>query len=335
MRASDLTPRAFRPIAGIAVLALSLTACSKVTAPVRSDAERMSAASAKAADPAPAAANGGGGSFYPLEIGNRWSFDHSFAVYLDPDDGPPGPVVGIEDTRVRDIVCVENLAGRTYAVERHRDGSAPEWWLRQRQDEAGLYELDFDVATPPACTGVTGRRIFDAEAAAARRSEQAWAAIASKLANPAHQAAYRAAWDRLQARASAIRQALGTGPGIPRAAAGGGVEPGEITRLKYPLHPGARWVIRADPRFESVVEGAEALDLAVGHLPAWRIRIENEFLGPADHAHVWYGTSGYLKLVVHFEVEATDPDGRIGVLIVDESEVLTDLALGGGRFSTP
>ena len=112
------------------------------------------------------------------------------------------------------------------------------------------------------------------------------------------------------------------------------MESGEITRLEYPLHPGAQWVIRADPRFESIVEGAEVLDLAVGHVPGWRIRIESVLFGPDDRVHIWYGRGGFLKLEAYFEGIATDPGGnRLGRLISEESEVLTEVSLSGGRFA--
>jgi len=206
-------------------------------------------------------------------------------------------------------------------------------WVRYRQDGAGLYEADVESQLPPVCAGVTGRQTLDAEGVETPPGEAAWAGVEARLSDPAKQVAYRAAWERVQARASVLRQALGTARGIPRAA-GGGVEPGEITRLEYPLHPGARWVIRADPRFESIVEGAEVLNLAVGHVPGWRIRIDSVFLGQDDRVHVWYGRSGFLKLVAHFEGVATDASGNpIGRVISDESEVLTELALGGGRFA--
>ena len=69
-------------------------------------------------------------------------------------------------------------------------------------------------------------------------------------------------------------------------------------------------------------------------MSAWSIRISSELSGPDDHVHVWYGRAGFLKLVAHFESDATDPDGNvIGRFIADESEDLLELALDGGRFS--
>ncbi len=114
------------------------------------------------------------------------------------------------------------------------------------------------------------------------------------------------------------------------------MESNEITRLGYPLRPGASWVIRADPYFDSAVEGAEVLDLAVGRVPAWRIRIGVQGLGPDDQVHLWCGRSGFLKLAVHIEDQFLDPNRNlIGRLIYEDNEQLVGLSLRRGRFATP
>jgi hypothetical protein len=339
MRTSDLSPRASGPLAGIALLALVLSGCGRTAAPVAPAAERVPESALRAELAGAGGLAQGGQSanlFYPLDLGNHWGYEHDLSVYVIPDGGPPGPAFGLSDRRDRDLVCIEQLAGRSYVVERESYPGGLFSWVRYRQDGAGLYEADINISLPPACARAraTGRQKFEAEGVATLPGEAAWAGVEAKLADPAQQVAYRAAWERVQARASAIRQALWTGPGIPRAAAGGGVEPGEITRLEYPLHPGAHWVIRADPRFESIVEGAEVLDLAAGHVPGWRIRIETDLLGPNDRIHIWFGCSGLLKLAAHLEGVATDPGGNpIGRVISEESEVLTELSLGTGRFA--
>lgn len=338
MYSSDISPRASGPLAGIALLALALSGCGKTVAPVAPAVARVPESALRAELAGAGGLAQGGRSvnlFYPLALGNHWGYEHVLTVYVIPEGGPPGPAFGESDRRVRDIVCIEQRAGRRYFVERESfPGSQLSWWVRYRQDRAGLYEADFDVTLPPACSGISGRRTFDAEAVVARKGEAAWVAIAPKIADPARQLAYRATWERVQARASSIARALGTEPWIPAAAARGGVRTGEITRLQYPLHPGAHWVIRADPLFESTVEGLEVLDLAIGKVPGWRIRIESGLLGPYDHAHLWFGRSGLLKLVIHAEGVATDQNGNpYGRVISDESELLTDVTLDRGRFA--
>jgi hypothetical protein len=337
MRTSDLSLRVSSLSAGIALLALALSGCGRTAAPVSPAAGREPESALRAGIAGAGGLAQGGHSanlFYPLDLGNHWGYDHALGLYTIPIGGPPGPVFGLNDRHNFDIVCIEQLAGRSYFIERESFPGGVSIWSRIRQDGAGLYEADVAVTLPPTCAAEAGRQKLDAEGMSTRAGEAAWAGVAARLADPAKQAAYRAAWERIQTRAAEVRRALGVEPGLPRAAAGGGVEPGEITRLEYPLHPGAHWVIRADPRFESIVEAAEVLDLAVGHVAGWRIRIETEFLGPDDRVHVWYGRSGLLKLEAHFEGVATDPDGNpIGRVISDESDVLTDLSLSGGRFA--
>jgi hypothetical protein len=273
--------------------------------------------------------------FYPLEPGNHWGYDHSFSIYIIPTGGPPGPAFGQNDRVLRDLVCIEHRLSSTYTVEQVQYEGAPPWWVRYRQDGSGLFEADVDVTIPPSCAAA-GRRVFDARTAQARPGEGAWAAVAATIGSPSREMAYRAAWERIQTRASALRRVLGNERSILGPQAGGGVGPNEITRLEYPLHPGAHWVIREDPRFESTVEGAETLDLAVGSLPGWRIRVGSDVFGAHDSVHLWYGRSGYLRLVAHLEGIATDEQGNpIGVVVADESEVLTELSLNGGRFAAP
>ena len=335
MRESNLSPRAAVPLA-IAIFALAAAGCGKAPAPIAPASEptpALSIGAGSAGTEAQVESSASGNSFYPLQIGNEWSYDHALSIVTIPIGGPPDPVILQTDRRTRDIVCVENLGGNDYFVERTYYPSPPEFtWVRLREDRDGLFEADIPTTQPPGCSAPAGRPRFDGGAVAPRSDEEVWTAIAARV--PAFaRAAYREAWDGIEARASAIRRALGTGPARPRTEAVGA---GEITRLEYPLHPGASWVIRADPRFESTVERAEALDLAVGHVPAWRIRIDIDGLGARDRVHVWYSRSGFLKSDVHLEAEATDTSGNpIGQVIFEESEELVALSLNRGRFAAP
>ena len=312
-------------LAALAIIALTLAGCGRApTAPASgpdSNALRAGLTSpGAAAHDAPEAA-----LFYPLQLGNHWAYDFLFRVAVVPFSGTPSVFV-VREQHERDLTCIEELAGRSYVIERTSFPGGVDW-VPYRQDGAGLYESD--VPARP-CSGGTGRQKLDMDAT--RSDEAAWAGVEAKIADPAKRAAYRAAWDRMEARSIAIRRALGIELESRRATGGAGA--GEITRLQYPLHTGAHWVIRADPRFESIVEGSDVLDLAPGRLQAWRIRIDSEFVGPDDRVHVWYGRSGFLMLAAHFEGDvATDPNGTpIGTLTSDQSEVLTELSLGGGRF---
>lgn len=336
MRTPDAPRGSSALLAVVVIVAATLAGCGKAVELLAPAAESVSASGLRAQ---PAADDGlAANLFYPLQLGNHWRYNRTSTVVVLPTAGPP---VNYESRgmRDRDLVCVEPRAGHSYIVERTFAYTATHswtWWVWYRQDEGGLYEAD--VAVPPACAAGAGRRVFDAEAVAPVPKEEAWAAVATKLTNVATRPAYRAAWERVQSRVSAIRQAVGGDPGAgPRTVArGGGVGSDEITRLQYPLHPGARWLIRTDPRIESTVEGMEVLDLPVGPVPAWRIRIDWDDFGPEDRVHVWFGRSGYLKLFAHFEDVATNEQGNpIGRLIAEDDERLVDLSLDRGRFATP
>lgn len=323
----------------LVLAAMALSGCGRSTAtisPAMSVNDRAPAAQLRAETPAPdagAAASQNGNAFYPLDLGNHWGYQHEISLYIVPTGGPPGPVSSVSDRHERDLVCVEQRNGNDYMVERTSYGGSLFSWVRYRQDGAGLYEADVSIGDPPVCASVSGHRIFDSDEPAALSGQGAWTALAATLHDPVRQAAYRAAWDRIQARADAVRRALEPGPAQTAA---GGVQTDEITRLQYPLHRGAHWVIRASPLFESIVEGNDALDLAVGHVPAWRIRIDSALVGPDDRVHFWFSRNGFLKLAFHFEGIATDPSGTIiGVVIDDETETLDELSLSGGRFAAP
>ena len=336
MRDSNPSPRAFIPLA-LAILAIASAGCGRAPAPIAPAGERTPALSTAVRSDGvdvPIASSAAENGFYPLHLGNEWSYAYTLSIVIIPEGGPPDPAFGLSDRRTRDLVCVETRGGNPYVVERTYYPSPRVFtWVRYRQDRDGLFEADVETTLPPTCSAASGRRHFDAGARVVGSGEEAWAAIAAKFPAPARQAAYREAWEGIAARAAAIRRALGAEPEPPRAA---GVEAGEITRLEYPLRPGAHWVIRETPRFEATVEGAETLDLAVGHVPAWRIRIDFDGLGANDRVSVWYGRAGFLMSDVHVEGVATDPEGNpIGRLIYDETEELEELALNGGRFATP
>ena len=338
MRAYALSPRASGSIAAFALVALTLPGCGGT--PTAPESSRSPEVALRASLPGVDSPGGGGpatGHFYPLDLGNHWAYDHDLALFFVPLDGPPGPVFGENNQYARDLVCVEHRGDLSYVVEQTTYPSPGLFtYVRYRQDGAGLYEADVSITQPPDCAGGSGRRVFDARAALARRSEGAWTAFARTIHDPATRTAYRASWDRIQARVAAIHGVIAAPRTVPQAGAPGGVAAGEITRLQYPLHPGAHWVVRADPRFESFVEKNEALDLPPGHLAAWRVRMESDFLGPDDHAHFWWGQSGFLKSEVHLEDPVTDPNGiLVGKMVLDESEALNDLALRSGRFATP
>ena len=142
MRTSNLSLRVSSLSAGIALLALALSGCGRTAAPVSPAAGREPESALRAGIAGAGGLAQGGHSanlFYPLELGNHWGYDHALGLYTIPIGGPPGPVFGLNDRHNFDIVCIEQLAGRSYFIERESFPGGVSIWSRIRQDGAGLY----------------------------------------------------------------------------------------------------------------------------------------------------------------------------------------------------
>jgi len=265
-----------------------------------------------------------GRDFFPLAIGNRWHALSEDRATLIPSDGSPSTAQYAVHTDIsREMTGTEVLSGNTYTLMReiHVSTSTANpnpttytTWVRYRQDAAGLYEAD--VTGPPASASKLAPAVHGGALSAALP-----ASLRSRVP-VAQAAAYERAWSRLQEKIASLREVSAT----PTRASD--VMDGEITRLDYPLHPHAEWTIRAEPFFRSVVEGLDHLQLAGGRFSAYRIRIENEFLGENDSVHLWMGKSGQLQLTYHVESVATDEDGNeIGRIVAEHQEAVDSLSL--------
>ena len=330
----------------VAVLTLVIAGCASPL----DTATRPTIVTDEAAEPASRAGTGietGAGAafsrsgFYPLTLGNRWLHRNEFVVQIIPDVGDAPPPLSFESTTEREIICAERREWRTYlverATERTSEGSAYHTWIRYRQDAKGLYEADVAISEPSLCERLarfpTARdRPATLTRAAPRPDELV------PMASSAARAAFRVAWRRLRERMVSLDAVLRTsGPSTPGVAPGGPARPSELIRLRYPLHPGARWVIRSEPfMLAAEVESLDDLDLAPGRLRGWRIRLLGDFFGTDDVVRVWYGPSGYLQLLVHAETKATDQAGHVyGRLTVDQHETLEGLWLARKTFAAP
>ncbi len=332
--------RCYFPIALAAIISSCATPLELPTAsstrPDRVEALASSAGSGSQAGGTGFSLKGG---FYPLQLGNHWLFRKQFVVAVIPNQGDPSPPYEEEATIDRQLVCVERRDGRDYMVEQAEEQGPYQTfrsWIRYRQDRTGLYEADVYISDPPPCATATvsppdGRGSGTAVDLDSRVAEL------DPAGTPARRAAFQAAARRLSARLAimdGVLQRMGAPPAQTSGAGMAGA--GELTRLSYPLHPGAHWIIRNDPgaTFSANVEAADVLDLRVGRLRGYRIRISTEFLGPADVVHVWYGPSGYLQLVAHFETDAVDEFGEVvGRAVVDQRETLVFLQLAGPTFT--
>jgi hypothetical protein len=270
---------------------------------------------------------GGSGGYFPLQIGNRWHAESDFRSTLTTPDGGTGTFT-IHANIMREIIGTETLAGRAYVVEQtvtdEEDAFGPfNSWIRYRQDAAGLYEADVDISQPPVLD--SGRSAGPINAALPEARDLPMR-LAERLSADQLDA-YQAAWDVLQKRIVAIRSvhALASGNGATHP---GGVLADELTRLAYPLRPGATWVIRADPLFGSIVEANGNVVVPAGKFAASQIRITIDGLGPNDVVREWFSRSGQLAFRYHIESVATDVDGNpIGTVSADYDETLRDFSL--------
>src|SRR5262245_24953498 len=145
-------------VAASLCLALPLVACRSMT-PV----DRASSSSgidvssgALSSTELPDVSNGLGAhnGFFPLEVGNHWTYREVTdlkSVFLD---GRPPVEATFESTIDWELVCEEARMGRRYVVQKETtsDESHPPFvnYFRERQDARGLYTLE--VNDPPACS---------------------------------------------------------------------------------------------------------------------------------------------------------------------------------------
>lgn len=265
------------------------------------------------------------GLFFPLDVGNSW---HSAGDLTFADRNTSGVITGqvvIHQDFVRTITGTEERDGRTYTILREDEtdtGDVPggheeyTYWYRYRQDGSGLYQDNILITIPPngSSTGSV------AAASTLNRPGLPDRLIASVPIE--QQPTYREAWNRLEARASAVKALQGLNAGQPSVEALGG----EITILSYPLHTGGTWTVVSDPMlFTSVVEGVESFVVPAGRFPSFRIRTDNQmFTGPHDRVATWWSRSGQVSFHAHFESSVTSTGGT---LVFDSTEELQDLVL--------
>lgn len=268
-----------------------------------------------------------GGGLVPLGNGYRWTYEGGVVLQ------EPGEPFEIPRVETHTIIGTENRSGRDYwlleqVIEEHAFGEDREivYWSRLRQDRTGLFVADVSLTEPPAGPAV----VMDPRADTSL--EVAWERLAGSL-GVIERAAYRRAWEELVARRAALRSLVRLAASTVAAAVPGrdpgGVAEGELTRLSYPLHPGAEWVIREEPLFRCRVEAVDVLSLPIGRVPAYRLRIDGVFFDADDDVFFWYGHVGFVGHSVHTESVARDSEGNpIGMIIADDTLFLTSVALG-------
>ena len=284
----------------------------------------------------------GQGAFFPLEIGNEWTYSRDLCLIQEMFVGGVNDSTYIHILKRHKLIGTEILAGQEYVVEEREErhipgGEVSTSWIRYRQDRAGLYEADVSIKRPPAARGrAAGERVAAVpEGGGNPVRVTLWSRVSAGV-DPEHRPALERAWSELTKKLDAIENIYGSAGGHSLVQGGppGGVMPGEITRLAYPLRPGQEWTIRAEPFFGSEVEARDVLDLPPGKMSCAKINVTNFALGPDDEVFLWYGRDGFLRMTVHVETEMVDVGGNVvGVLIFDENTVLESVNLvGPGRF---
>jgi len=252
--------------------------------------------------------------FYPLTVGNRWTYQQEYVAQLIPNEGEPPPPDRVLTNVYRSIVDAVEFNGRAYLVEQEAFGpdGVPGGASLMRQDASGLYEW-----SPVRAPAESQARVAPRITVPAGRT-------------PTERAAYEQAARRLEERVAMVAVATGRGAGSLAGIRPLGAEPWELTRLRYPLAPKLRWPITGGQpfRLEAEVIGAENLRLPPGTLRGYRIRLRFDGLAPSDFVYVWYGPSGFLQLTAHLEVNAVDLSGAvIGRYVIDQREWLTEVTL--------
>lgn len=259
-------------------------------------------------------------SLYPLAVGNYWEYRVRGQIQIIAPSALP-PVVG-ESPYFIYITGTRTVDGRDYFLQLQGDprmgrADVP---VPVRSSRFGLFQLVSNQAV---------RAAAPVDPAAAELS----AYVDRAITDPAKRAAYQRAAAELAAKLSGIRAMPGgVELGTPSEPA-----PDELTLLSYPIYPGARWVVRADPHFARVVEGAERINTPLGTFVAWRIRGTSELFGPNDRVHYWYSRLGLLRFRYHVEVDAADSTGAvIGRAAIDSDQSLTRIQLvkGGAALVT-
>ncbi len=258
--------------------------------------------------------------FFPLDSGSVWTYAFESRTITI------GESTGTDTSFLRGRVITQMLGpvsidGTPYArsVETTVDtlGSFSSS-VDYRQDATGLYE--YDTFNPAAARRAPDPRTASIEAACSARI--------ARTSRPETRDAWMRARADLESRLTRLDAALRGGS--PQPATGPAAQP-EIRRLAYPLQIGNRWVLRSIPIFVTeFVEGRDVIAVAGRRFDAWRIRIDDPFLGPDDRVWVWFSTEGELRFRYHIASVATDPEGDpIGGLILDWDQRLTGFQLAG------
>jgi hypothetical protein len=274
------------------------------------------------------------GAFYPLVVGNHWTYDARFLTTVIDSAGNATATAYVRATDEHELLCSTAASGNTYVAERQTftsDVGTGTSWVVYRQDGRGLYEVD-DAIPLFTCgdlrDGLSLAGNAEGRDAISALAQRAWAGRAPS-ASAARERWLQREWTRQIQLHQQIRAALGIAPGErPFPGPPSGALPGEITRLRYPLRPGQRWIIRDDPLLASRVVAREKLRIGAVPVDAFKIQITSELFGPSDRVYIWYGRVGYVGMIAEVSSTAMDDEGNpLGRLVTQQQEILTSYEL--------
>jgi hypothetical protein len=248
----------------------------------------------------------------PLDVGDAWNYQGTFRLF----DQVGGDSLVFDREETHTVVGTEHRFDREYkVVEVAIRESGPfgvdefSQWMRRRQTRGGLYAADVPLNEPPV--GV------DAAAVSTPRVPMRLRAAPDGIRGPE----LERAWRELLARCEIVESMLARAT-VPSGRIAASAAENELTTLDYPLHRGASWQIRVDPEFSATVERIELVRTPARRVLAYRIRVDNEFLGPNDIVHVWYGPVGFVAQAYRLETEATDEYGNVIATLIAEDNLI-------------
>ncbi len=303
------------------ILLISLGGCSKTSPPTGLPAGYSAAADASRGGAA-AASGFGSGSFYPLAIGNAWSYAGGGVLRLVSGPGSYLDNYGWAFTESRRLIGTTHHEGTAYTVEEqvHQDVSEYNgpwtFWVPLRQDSHGFFSRDTYLQEPPV---LDGNRVASngAKPGTPPLHLTAFAARHGKDASV----------ERLAARVEKLRElARGFMRGDRNSSTAAAWE---TQLLGYPLRPGQTWSARMDIPWPVTVDRVEQLETPAGRFQAYRLDINpgGNFVHEGEWVRVWYSRSGYLGYSIHTFVEQTDENGDPtgNTFVVDDSMYVTSV----------
>lgn len=185
---------------------------------------------------------------------------------------------------------------------------------------------------PPVHLTATGTRtLVETETLDGRDYVVEWEVVSAKGGTPTER------WRRYRQDEAALYRASVSLAAAPGEVDTGGDPVDDLTRLVFPLEVGLTWTqLPGNPSPSFEVESLDTLSLAIGDVPAFRVRVDVASDGDDDYRLLWFGVQGLLRRHDHHEIMAIDGATNEVVRIVsDEVEEVTEVQLPQLQLSQP